>query len=75
VKALNGTQWSYHTVEQALEDVVVFANKFSLPPHANAARKLSSPDALRASKTQWLFLGESYPGLRAAFLRIRNPET
>jgi hypothetical protein len=72
---LDGRQWSFHTVDQALEDVVVFANTFKLPSKAGAASKLKSPDALQASKTPWVFIGGSYPGMRAGMLRVRNPET
>ncbi|TFK37404.1 peptidase S28 [Crucibulum laeve] len=46
-------QWQFLNTEQALEDVVFFANSF------------------RRS----VFLGGSYPGIRATHLRIRNPET
>jgi hypothetical protein len=75
VAQLNANQWSYHTFEQALEDVVVFANNFSLPSNSSAASRVNSSDALHASKTPWIFLGGSYPGVRAATLRTRNPET
>jgi hypothetical protein len=75
VSALTGEQWSYLTFEQALEDVVVFANNFTLPSTAAAFSKLKSPDALHASKTPFIFVGGSYPGVRASALRIRNPET
>jgi hypothetical protein len=68
-------QWSYHTMEQALEDVVLFAHNFQLPPFASASKHLASSDALHASKTPWIWLGGSYPGTRAAVLRERNPET
>jgi hypothetical protein len=75
VDKLTGKQWSYLTFEQALEDVVQFANNFQLPTSAAAAKLVKSPDALHASKTPWVFVGGSYPGVRAATLRKRNPET
>ncbi|KAI5117335.1 hypothetical protein M0805_001940 [Coniferiporia weirii] len=60
-------QWKYLTTEQALEDVVFFANSF---PHEASAGK----PALHPSVTPWVWLGGSYPGVRGAFMRIRNPE-
>ncbi|KAI0793717.1 peptidase S28 [Fomes fomentarius] len=75
-------QWQFLTTEQALEDVVYFANRFSL----TSERRDSDADArdnaesqrensLHPSKTPWVWLGGSYPGVRGALLRIRNPET
>jgi hypothetical protein len=62
-------QWQFHTVDQALEDVVYFANNFNF----------TSPDSSiyqpSPSTTPWIVVGGSYPGVRAAYLRIRNPET
>jgi hypothetical protein len=75
VADMDARQWSYHTMEQALEDVVLFAHNFQLPTFASASKHLSSPDVLHASKTPWIWLGGSYPGTRAAVLRERNPET
>lgn len=43
----------FQTVEQALEDIVVFARAFSFP-------RLSGVD-LRPGNTPWVFLGISYP--------------
>ena len=64
-------QWQFHTVEQALEDVIYFAQRFSFPhPDSRTASYRPYP-----STTPWIFIGGSYPGIRAAFLRIRNPET
>ncbi|KAF9651937.1 peptidase S28 [Thelephora ganbajun] len=64
-------QWQFHTVEQALEDVVYFAQRFSFPhPDQRTASYRPHP-----SSTPWIFIGGSYPGIRAAYLRIRNPET
>ena len=65
-------QWKYLTTDQALEDFAVFAKGFTLP---SASRiKLNSADALRPQKTPWVVVGASYPGVRAALLRVRNPE-
>jgi len=65
-------QWKYLTTDQALEDFAVFAKGFTLP---SASRiKLKSADALRPQKTPWIVIGASYPGVRAALLRVRNPE-
>ena len=65
-------EWKYLTTDQALEDFAVFAKGFTLP---SASRiKLSSADALQPEKTPWVVIGASYPGVRAALLRVRNPE-
>ena len=65
-------EWQYLTVDQALEDFVVFAKGFTLP--SDSRIKLESADALRPHKTPWVYLGTSYAGVRAALLRIRNPD-
>lgn len=59
-------QWKFLTTEQALEDVVYFANSFSLPGFKSTA--------LLPSTTPWIWLGGSYPGIRGALMRIRNPD-
>lgn len=69
-----GDQWKYLTFDQALEDFVYFANNFTLPANSTASSKVSSPDGLKPSKTPWIFIGASYPGVRSAVLRVRNPE-
>ena len=53
--------------------MVVFAKHFTLP--SDSRIKLDSVDALRPHHTPWIFLGASYSGVRAALLRVRNPET
>jgi hypothetical protein len=58
--------YQYLTVEQALEDVAVFAKNFSLPTHPGKD--------FRPNSTPWIFVGGSYPGVRAAWMRLRNPE-
>lgn len=75
----------YHTIEQAMEDVAVFAKGFSYPGLPNVD--------LKPGNTPWVFVGKllptpvvlhgnanssfpggSYPGARAAWMRLRNPE-
>ena len=64
-------QWQFLTVDQALEDVIYFAQRFTFPhPDDHTAAYRPHP-----STTPWIFVGGSYPGVRAAFIRIRNPET
>jgi len=64
-------QWQFLTVDQALEDVVYFAQRFTFShPDQHTASYRPHP-----SSTPWVFIGGSYPGVRAAFIRIRNPET
>jgi len=63
-------QWQFHTVEQVLEDVIYFAQRFSfLHPDDHTTSYRPHP-----SGTPWIAIGGSYPGIRAAYLRIRNPE-
>jgi hypothetical protein len=65
-RSLGKDQWGYNTVDQALEDVVYFTTQFSTPNVTN--------EQLKPSNTPWIFLGGSYPGMRAALLRVRNPD-
>ena len=58
--------WEYLTVEQALEDVVYFAKNFNLSTHED--------QDLIPWSTPWVWLGGSYPGMRGAYIRLRNPE-
>lgn len=60
--------FQYHTVEQALEDVVFLANNFK-PKGLDSKWSTLAP-----SNTPWIFIGGSYPGNRAAWIRIRNPD-
>lgn len=53
----------YHTVDQALEDVVAFSSMLTY-----------DGQELSPSTTPWVFVGGSYSGARAAWLRERNPE-
>ncbi|EWC48853.1 hypothetical protein DRE_00158 [Drechslerella stenobrocha 248] len=64
--------YKYLTIEQALEDVTVFARNFSyafkdLPADAPA------PPALTPDVTPWIFIGVSYSGNRGAWMAKRNP--
>lgn len=54
----------YLTVEQALEDVAYFARNFTRKNHTNL-----TPD-----KTPWVFVGASYSGARAAWMRNFYPD-
>ncbi|KAK3110944.1 hypothetical protein LTR53_014257 [Teratosphaeriaceae sp. CCFEE 6253] len=61
--------YQYLTTEQALEDTVYFAQHFQPAGFSSNATSLLHP-----SHTPWIFIGGSYPGARAAFSRLRNPE-
>ncbi|KAF8194645.1 serine carboxypeptidase S28-domain-containing protein, partial [Pholiota molesta] len=74
-------QWQFLSTEQALEDIVFFSKSFPhpsskpLPNHSTS----SASGPLQAfpvhpSTTPWVMLGGSYPGIRSALMRIRNPE-
>lgn len=58
--------YKYLTIDQALEDVVYFAHNF---------RPSGIDYPLTPEHTPWIWVGGSYPGARAAFIRQRNPET
>ncbi|KAF8511849.1 peptidase S28 [Hysterangium stoloniferum] len=60
-------QWQFLTTEQALEDVVFFADNLIVHGLNSAL--------LRPSATPWIWIGGSYPGVRGALLRQRNPST
>lgn len=64
---LDPTGYRLLNTEQALEDTVYFANNFQAPAGINAS--------LAPNVTPWIWLGGSYPGIRGAQLRVRNPET
>ena len=59
----------YLTTQQALSDVVVFANSFK-----RSGSKFQGMD-LTPEKTPWIFVGCSYPGSRAALMRVAHPNT
>lgn len=68
--ALDGYDaYKYLTIEQALEDAVYFATHFS-PPGCTEDESIS----LRSNSTPWIWMGGSYPGIRAAIIRQRNPD-
>ncbi|KAL0636799.1 hypothetical protein Q9L58_004156 [Maublancomyces gigas] len=60
-------QMQWLDTAQALADVPAFASNFSRPnfPHSD----------LTPASTPWIFVGGSYPGMRAAFVREKYPET
>lgn len=61
--------YKYLNTEQALQDAVYFAHHFEAPglePYWSL---------LNPSYTPWIWLGGSYPGIRGAHMRVRNPET
>ncbi|KAF7370866.1 Peptidase S28 [Mycena sanguinolenta] len=69
-------QWQFLTTEQALQDVVFFADSFpttSVSGHAVNTTLNALP--IHPSVVPWVWLGGSYPGVRGALLRQRNPET
>ncbi|KAK7031399.1 peptidase S28 [Favolaschia claudopus] len=70
-------QWKYLNTEQALQDVVFFAESFPKSSHQVLNASSSHPSALplHPSVVPWVWLGGSYPGVRGALLRQRNPET
>jgi hypothetical protein len=59
-------EFVYLTAEQALADIPAFATQFKRE-NINAT--------LTPDKTPWVFVGGSYPGMRAAFVRKFYPET
>jgi len=61
--------WQYLTIDQALEDVVYFANNLETGQYQNENMDLLSP-----KRTPWIWVGGSYSGDRGAWLRQRNPE-
>lgn len=61
--------YRYLNTEQALQDPVYFAHNFK-PPGLEQYWNSFAPD-----RTPWIWLGGSYPGVRGADIRVRNPET
>jgi hypothetical protein len=67
--ALNGSEaYRYLTNEQALEDVVYLAKNFDPPGYS-----VEWTEKMRAHRSPWVWIGGSYPGVRAAMTRVRNP--
>jgi hypothetical protein len=54
------------TTEQSLADVDVFAKQF---------KRKNINYTLTPDKTPWIFVGGSYPAMRAAFMRDKYPDT
>ncbi|KAF1955126.1 peptidase S28 [Byssothecium circinans] len=54
------------TTQQSLADIVAFAKIF---------KRINVTEALTPDQTPWIFIGGSYPGMRAAFMRAMYPET
>ncbi|KAK7894000.1 hypothetical protein LTR67_006701 [Exophiala xenobiotica] len=61
--------FKYLTTQQALSDVVAFARSFS-----RSGTPFDGLD-LTPAKTPWIFVGCSYPGSRAALMRVAHPDT
>lgn len=61
--------YKYLNTEQALQDPVYFASTFE-PVGLEKFWSLLKPEY-----TPWIWLGGSYPGIRGAHMRVRNPET
>jgi hypothetical protein len=59
-------KFKYLTTEQSLADVVAFAKQF---------KRKGINATLTPDKTPWVFIGGSYPAMRAAFIRDKYPET
>jgi len=61
--------WQYSTVEQGLEDVVYFANNMSLGGYQPSGINMTH---LLPNNTPWVYIGGSYPGGRALWMRVRK---
>jgi len=75
-------QLRWLTTEQALKDFVVFANKFKWKVGGEGTTCNNTVGGLvgkvvnlHPKRTPWIHIGGSYPGIRAAMLRDRYPET
>ncbi|KAK2603587.1 hypothetical protein QQS21_004267 [Conoideocrella luteorostrata] len=65
--------YKYLTVEQALEDVAYFANNFN-KTRLDKNKVIRDTTSLDPYHTPWIFVGGSYPGNRAAWMRIKYPD-
>ncbi|KAI5460140.1 peptidase S28, partial [Mariannaea sp. PMI_226] len=65
--------YKYLTADQALEDVAYFANNFNQTKLAQN-KIIESTEKLDPYHTPWIFVGGSYPGMRAAWMRLKHPE-
>lgn len=75
-----GSQMKYLTTEQALEDFVVFAKNFKWKIGGPNAEKTEGGGLtgifvdFNPQDSPWVFVGGSYPGIRATLLRDRYPD-
>ncbi|KAH6867468.1 serine carboxypeptidase S28-domain-containing protein [Thelonectria olida] len=65
--------YKYLTADQALEDVAYFANGFNKTT-LDMNDVVQSTEKLDPYHTPWIFIGGSYPGMRAAWARLMHPE-
>lgn len=65
--------YEYLTIDQALEDLAYFANKFNTTRlrYNDVVRNTSN---LGPYNTPWIVMGGSYGGSRAAWSRVKHPE-
>lgn len=75
------SQMSFLTTEQALEDFIVFAQSFKWKIGGPRAEKIPEAGLIgtivdfNPKNSPWVHIGGSYPGVRAALLRDRYPDT
>lgn len=70
----NGIEgYKYHTVEQSLEDIAYFANRFN-QTKLDKNSIVRNGTILGPNHTPWLFVGGSHSGSRAAWMRKKYPE-
>ncbi|KAJ7173751.1 peptidase S28 [Mycena filopes] len=74
-KNTTAEQWQFLNTEQALQDVVFFAESFPRASAHAANNVSSSSPAIHPDSVPWVWVGGSYPGVRGALLRQRNPST
>ncbi|KAH7146111.1 serine carboxypeptidase S28-domain-containing protein [Dactylonectria macrodidyma] len=65
--------YEYLTADQAIEDVAYFANNFNKTT-LSLNNVIESTEKLDPYHTPWIFIGGSYPGMRAAWARLMHPE-
>ncbi|KAJ4386862.1 hypothetical protein N0V93_009760 [Gnomoniopsis smithogilvyi] len=68
------SNYAYLTHEQALEDAVYIANHLEVPG-LGISTGANTSSLAPGDGTPWVWIGGSYPGVRGALLRVRNPET
>ncbi|KAI0065737.1 peptidase S28 [Artomyces pyxidatus] len=57
----------YHTIQQAVDDLVYFAENVVLP--------MPGGDQVAPSKAPWVLVGGSYSGALTAFIKVNKPDT